>query len=329
MKISRRTLLHLAAGGAALPAIPRGAMAQTYPTRPIRLVVPFAPGGAFDAIGRPWADKMKPLLGTVVVENIGGGGSSLGAAAVARASPDGYTILLGGTQTHVNETLLKARPLYDPVKDLAPIAGAAAYFLGLAVHPSVPAQSINELIAYAKANPGKVSYGHAGVGTIQHLTGELFKSLAATPDIVQIPYRGTGPAIADLVAGQIPVGIVGVTGQVLELHRTGKLRVLAVTSPARLTAAPELPTASELGFPGMTVTGSIGLLAPTGTAADIIEQIAQATRMAVAEAGYQQMLLDAGMEAPVNSNPETFRQSLAADVALWAPVVKSLGLKLD
>ena len=128
MKFSRRTFLHVAAGGVALPAMSRRATAQTYPTRPIRLVVPFAPGGAFDAIGRPWADRMKPLLGTVVVENIGGGGSSLGAAAVARASPDGYTILLGGTQTHVNETLLKTRPLYDPVKDLAPIAGAAAYF---------------------------------------------------------------------------------------------------------------------------------------------------------------------------------------------------------
>ena len=329
MKIRRRTFLHLAAGGAALPAFSRAAVAQPYPARTIRLVVPFAPGGAFDAIGRPWAERMKPLLGTVVVENIGGGGSSLGAAAVARAAPDGYTILLGGTQTHVNETLLKVRPLYDPVKDLVPIAGAAAYFLGVAVHPSLPVQNIGELVAYAKANPGKVSYGHAGVGTIQHLTGELFKSLTGTADIAQIPYRGTGPAIADLVAGQIPVGIVGVTGQVLELHRAGKLRVLAVTSPARLTAAPELPVAAELGFPGMTVTGSIGLLAPAGTSVEIIDQIALATRMAVAEPTYRQMLVDAGMEAPVNSNPETFRKALADDVALWAPVVKSLGLKLD
>lgn len=329
MKLARRTLLHLAASGAALPVISRMAAAQSYPTRPIRLVVPFAPGGAFDAIGRPWADKIKPLLGTVVVENIGGGGSSLGAAAVARALPDGYTILLGGTQTHVNETLLKSRPLYDPVKDLVPIAGAANYFLGIATHPSVPVQNLNELIAYAKANPGKLSYGHAGVGTIQHLTGELFKSLTATSDIVQVPYRGTGPAITDLVAGQIPMGVVGVTGQVLEFHRTGKMRVLAVTSPTHLAAAPELPIASELGFPGMTVTGSIGLLAPTGTATNIIEQIAQATRMAVADPAYRQLLLDAGMEAPVDPNPETFRQSLAADVALWTPVVRSLGLKLD
>src|SRR3954462_12189810 len=272
MKLFGRTFLRLAVGAAALPAVSHMASAQSYPARPIRLVVPFPPGGAFDAVGRPLADKIKPLLGTVVVENIGGGGSSLGAAAVARARPDGYTILLGGTQTHVNETLLKSRPLYDPVKDLAPIAGAAAYFLGIALHPAVPAQSLDELIAYAKANPGKLSYGHAGVGTIQHLTGELFKSLAGTSDIVQVPYRGTGPAIADLDAGQIPIGIVGVTGQVLELHRTGKLRGLAVTSPTHLAAAPELPTAGELGFPGMTVTGSIGLLAPAGTPMEIIEQ---------------------------------------------------------
>src|SRR5437868_13976066 len=173
MKIPRRTFLHLAAGGAALPVLARAAVAQGYPTRPIRLVVPFAPGGAFDAIGRPWAEKMKPLLGTVVIENIGGGGSSLGAAAVARASPDGYTILLGGTQTHVNESLLKSRPLYDAVKDLDPVAGVAANALCIAVHPAVPAQDLKQLIAYAKANPGKLSYGHSGVGSIQHLAGQL------------------------------------------------------------------------------------------------------------------------------------------------------------
>src|SRR3954463_14235842 len=184
MKIARRTFLRMAAGSAVLPALQRIANAQAYPSRPIRLVVPFPPGGAFDAVGRPWADKIKPLLGTVVIENIGGGGASLGAAAVARAQPDGYTILLGGTQTHVNEALLKSRPLYDPVKDLDPIASVAAYFLGIAVHPTVPAQNIGELIAYAKANPGKLSYGHSGVGSIQHLTGELFKSLTGTPEIV-------------------------------------------------------------------------------------------------------------------------------------------------
>jgi tripartite-type tricarboxylate transporter receptor subunit TctC len=272
---------------------------------------------------------MKPLLGTVVVENMGGGGSSLGAAAVARARPDGYTILLGGTQTHVNEALLKTRPLYDPVKDLDPIAGVAANVLCIAVHSSVPVQSLSDLIAYAKANPGKLSYGHSGVGSIQHLAGELFKSLAGTPDIVQVPYRGTGPLITDLVSGQVPIGLPGVTGQVIEFHRAGKMRVLAVTALTRLVAAPELPTAAELGFPGMTVTGSIGLVAPAGTPLGIVEQIAQASRTVVAEPAFRQMLSDAGIEPMLDSNPEKFRQALAADVTLWTPIVKALGLKID
>src|SRR5215470_9757190 len=157
MKLPRRRFLHLAAGAAALPAVSCIAKAQAYPARPIRLVVPFPPGGAFDFIGRPWADKMKSLLGTIVVENIGGGGSSLGAANVVRANPDGYTLLLGGTQTHVNEALLKNRPLFDPVKDLDPITGIAAYFFAIVVNPAIPAHSLNELVAYAKNNPGKVS----------------------------------------------------------------------------------------------------------------------------------------------------------------------------
>jgi tripartite-type tricarboxylate transporter receptor subunit TctC len=271
---------------------------------------------------------MKALLGTMVVENIGGGGSSLGAAAVARSPPDGYTILLGGTQTHVNEALLKARPLYDPVKDLDPIAGVAANVLCIAIHPALPVESLSQLIAYARANPGKLSYGHSGIGSIQHLTGELFKSMTAT-DIVQVPYRGTGPVIADLVGGQIPMGIPGVTQQVIEFHGTGKMRVLAVTSPARLTAAPELPTAAELGLPGMVVRGSIGLLAPTGVGAEIVQQIARASRSAIAEPAYQRLLNDAGIEPTLDSNPEKFRQSLAADVSMWAPVIKSLGLKID
>src|SRR4051794_21843204 len=329
MKLARRTFLNLAAGAAALPAMSRFASAQTYPVRPIRLVVPFPPGGAFDAVGRPLAERLKSSLGTVVIENIGGGGSSLGAAAVARARPDGYTILLGGTQTHVNEALLKSKPLYDPVKDLDPIAGVAANVLCIAVHPTVPAQTLKELIGYAKANPGKLSYGHSGAGSIQHLAGELFKSLAGTPEIVQVPYRGTGPVITDLVSGQIPIGLPGVTGQVLEFHRAGTLRVLAVTSPQRLAVSPELPTAAELGFPGLTVTGSIGLMVPAGTPVEIIKQVATAARKAVAEPGYRQVLTDAGIEPILESNPEKLRQTLAGDIALWAPVVKALGLKID
>jgi tripartite-type tricarboxylate transporter receptor subunit TctC len=328
MRFPRRRFLHLALSAAALAALSRTVAAQAYPNRPIRLVIPFPPGGAFDAVGRPWADRAKAALGTLVVENIGGGGSSIGASAVARSQPDGYTMLLGGTQTLLNEALLKSKPLYDPMKDLDPIAGVAAYFLGLAAHPEVPARSLTELIAYAKANPGKLSYGHAGVGTIQHLTGELFKSVSGA-DIVQVPYRGTGPAIADLVAGQVPLGVVGVTGQVLEFHRTGKMRVLAVTSPTRLVTAPELPTAAELGLPGLTVTGSIGLLAPAGTPAPIVEQVAQASRVAVADPGFKQLMFAAGIEPTLGSGPDKFRQSMAADIALWSPVVKTLALRID
>jgi tripartite-type tricarboxylate transporter receptor subunit TctC len=328
VKSRRREFLHLAAVAAVQLAMSRMARAQSYPTRPIRLVIPFPPGGAYDAVGRPWAEKMKPLLGTVVVENIGGASGSLGAAAVARAQPDGYTLLLGGTLTHINEALLKNRPLYDPVKDLAPIASVAANVLGMVVHPAVSAQTVKEFTAYAKVNSGKLSYGHAGIGSIQHLAGELFKSLAGTPEIVQVPYRGTGPLITDLVSGQVPLGFPGITGQVIELHRSGKLRVLAVTSRARLIAAPELPTATEHGLP-MTVIGSLGLLAPGGTSIGIIEQIAQATRTAVTEPTFKQTLIDAGIEPTLDSNPEKFRQSLAADVALWKPIVETLALKID
>jgi tripartite-type tricarboxylate transporter receptor subunit TctC len=236
---------------------------------------------------------------------------------------------LGGTQTHLNEALLKSKPLYDALKDLDPIGGIATYPLCIAVHPSTPVQNLKELLAYAKSNPGKLSYGHAGIGSIQHLAGELFKSVSSTPEMVQVPYRGTGPAVADLVAGQIPMGIAGLTAQILDFHRTGRMRVLAVTGPTRLAAAPELPTAVEQGFPGMVVVGSIGIMAPAGTPKPIIDQIAQANRAAVVDPAFQKVMLEASIEPTPDSDPEKFRRALAADVALWGPVVKTLGLKLE
>ena len=328
-KLSRRRLLTLAAGAAALSALARPASAQPYPSRPIRLVVPFPPGGAFDALGRPTADKLKELLGTMVVENIGGGGSSLGAAAVARAQPDGYILLLGGTLPHVNEALLKGKPLYDPVKDLDPIASLAVNYLAIAVHPSLPARTLKELVAHARANPGKLSYGHVGVGSSNHLAGELFKSIAGLPEVVPVPYRGAGPTITDLISGQVPIAVVAVTGQVVEFHRNGRLRVLAVSSPARLVAAPELPTVSEAEFPGMTIQLSLGLLAPAGTPRPIIEQVARAVRTMEADAAYRQKLIETGFEPVTDSGPDQFRSSLEADVAFWRPVVGALGLKID
>jgi tripartite-type tricarboxylate transporter receptor subunit TctC len=329
MNTTRRKFLNLAMGAAALSRTCRVALAEAYPTRPIRLVVPFPPGGAFDAVGRPWADKMKALLGTVVVENIGGAGSSLGAAAVARANPDGYTLLLGGSIPHVNEAILKSRPMYDPLKDLQPISNIVSAAFAIAIHPSVPVHTLKDLVAYAKANPDGLSYGSPGVGTLPHLTVELLKSLAGTPDIRHVPYRGAGPALTDLISGQIQMFSASVTGQVLELHRSNRLRVLAVTSAARLIAAPELPTAAEMEFPRLTAPHHIGLLAPSGTPGAIIDQIAQATRMALAEPTYRALLVEGCFEPDVDSNPDKFRRLLEEDVARWTPIVNALALKIN
>ena len=313
MEIPRRQFLHLALGGAASSAASRTTQAQAYPTRPIRLVVPFPPGGAFDALARPWADKIRPLLGTVFIDNIGGATGSLGAVSVARARPDGYTLLLGGSVTHTSEVLLKTRPLYTPDKDLDPIMCLAVYPLAIAVHPLVPATTLKELVAYAKANPGKLSYGHVGVGSNNHLAGELFKSLAGIPDVTPVPYRGAGPLISDLISGHVPMGIVGVTGQSLGFHRAGNTRILAVTSPEPLIAAPEIPTMARAGFPGLTYEASVGLLAPARTPKPIIEQIAKASRALLINPDYQKMV-DIGFHATPDSNPEHFRQALAAEL---------------
>jgi tripartite-type tricarboxylate transporter receptor subunit TctC len=329
--VRRRDLLAL--GAATLSAgslFSRPGFAQSrYPDRPIRLVIPFPPGGGYDAVGRPWAEKMKSVLGTVVVENQGGSGSSLGAAAVARARPDGYTILLGGSSTHITEAILKTRPLYDPIKDLEPIANIVVSAFALAINPAVPAHTLKEFVDFARANPGHLSYGHAGVGSLNHLTGELFKSLTGTPDIVQVPYRGSGPATADTISGQVAMVTPAVTAALLELHRAGKLRILAVTSPGRLIAAPEIPTALEAGVPGMVSLQSIGLLAPAGTSHEIIGQIAQASRTVIADPAYRQFLIESGFEPDFDSTPDKFRRFIEDDIARWTPIVKAIGLKLD
>jgi tripartite-type tricarboxylate transporter receptor subunit TctC len=328
--MKRRDVLGLGLTALASGTLSHRLPAQSrFPERPIRLVIPFPPGGGFDAIGRPWAERMKPALGTIVVENMGGGGSSLGAAAVARARPDGYTILLGGSSTHVTEAILKSRPLYDPLKELDPISNIALSPIALAMHPGVPARDLQEFIAYAKANPGKLSYGSAGVGSMNHLTGELLKSLTGNPDIVHVPYRGSGPATADALSGQVSMVTPAVTGPLLEFHRTGKLRILAITSPQRLVAAPDIPTAVEAGVAGMVSQQTIGLFAPTGTPRPIIEQIAAASRAALAEPAYQRMLIETGFQPDVESDPDKFRRLIDEDIARWAPVVKTIGLRID
>src|SRR5258707_5102702 len=289
MRLPRRRFLQLAAGACALPAASRIASAQSYPTRPIRLVVPFPRGGAFDPIGRPWADRMKSLLGAVVIENIGGGGGSVGAAQAARARADGYTLLLGGETTHITEALLKNRPQFDSLKDLEPISGIAITAFALAVHPAVPVNDLNELVAYAKANPGKLSYGSAGTGSLNHLTAEAFKLRVGLPDLIHVPYRGAGPAIADILAGQIPMIVPAMTNIVLELHRAGKLKVLAVTHGTRLTAAPDLPTAVGQGFTDLVAPNFVGVFAPAGTPEPVIGQVRRANLCLLAAGAFKHL----------------------------------------
>jgi tripartite-type tricarboxylate transporter receptor subunit TctC len=329
MWLPRRRFLHLAAGTAVLPAVSRLAWAESYPARPIRLVLPFPPGGVFDIVGRPWADKVKTSLGTVFVENQPGAGGSVAAAAVAHAEPDGYTIFVGSSSIHLAEMILRQHPLIDPMKDLATISMVALTAFGIAIHPSVPAQTLAELIAYVKANPGKLTYGSSGAGTLNHLSGELFKSLTGIADLPHVPYRGAGPALADVIGGQIPIIIPAMTSQVLEFHRAGKLRLLAVTNPTRLPIAPEIPTAVEAGVPGLVTQQVLGLFAPSGTPQPIIGQIADANRVALADKSYEKSLVDAAVIPATDWTPEKFNRFMTAEVARWTPLVDAIGVKLD
>ena len=328
MKLPRRKFLHLAAGAAALPVLSRIASAQAYPSRPIRLVIPYPPGGLYDSTGRPWADKVKQHLGTIVIENMGGAGSSLGTAAVARAQPDGYTILLGGNPGLVINPLASTRPLYDSLKDFEPISILGLNPTIIDIHPAQPIRTLKELADYAKANPGKLSYGSSGAGTANHLVGELFKLLTGT-EIAHVPYRGAGPAMADLISGHIPMLVQSSNAQAFELHETGKLRILAITSAKRIGAAPAIPTVGEAGLPGLTSENFIGLFAPKGTPEAIVEQIAQATRHALADKDLQRLYAASGFEPDPDSTPEKARRRLEEEFVKWEPVIKAVGLKLD
>jgi tripartite-type tricarboxylate transporter receptor subunit TctC len=308
----------------------RSALAQSkYPERPIRLIIPFPPGGVYDAVGRPLADRMKPLLGTVVVENIGGAGGALGAAAVARAQPDGYTLLLGGGGALVLTPIASSRPPFDPIRDFEPIALLVTTGLAIVVNPSLPVRTLSELVDYARSNPGKLSYGSAGVGSMNQLTGELFKSLTGSADVVHVPYKGGGPAITDLISGQIPIATPNVTAQIIELHRAGKLRILAVTAPERLAAAPDIPTAIEQGLPRMISQNFIGLFAPARTPPAIIALIAQAAQAVMADEAFRRSLVASGFEPEPASTPDKTRRLVEDEIVRWTPVIQGLGFKLD
>lgn len=327
---SRRELLGMVGRITALAAWPGGASADDYPVRPIRLVIPYTAGAAGDQIGRPWADRVAPLLGPVYVENIGGAGGAIGSAAVAQSAPDGYSLLLGNGSTQVMIPLSSAQPAYDGVGDFRAIYRLITSTLAFAVHPSLPVKDLRELIAFARANPGKLSYGTPGVGTGNHLVGEMFREQAGlAADFVHVPYRGMGPATNDLVSGQISSVIAVVSSQILQLHHAGKLRLIAVTSERRLSGAPEIPTVIEAGMPGLRYAGWFGLFAPRATPDAIVERIAAATRMAMADPQMQQGYRLQGLEPDVDSGPDKFQRLVEDELARLAPIVKSVGLKRD
>jgi tripartite-type tricarboxylate transporter receptor subunit TctC len=330
MRIPRRDFLSLAAATVALPAVSRLARADTYPPRPIRLVLPFPPGGAFDIVGRPWADKVGRTLGTVIVENMPGAGGSVAMTAVAHSAPDGYTIFLGSSAIHMADMILREHPLIDPMKDLTTVSTLAFTGFGITVNPSVPVQNLKELIVYVKANPAKLSYGTPGAGTMNHLSGEMLKSLTGITDLPHVPYRGAGPDMADLIAGQIPIFIPAMTSQVLEFNRTGRLRLLAITNPNRLPIAPDIPTAGESGVPGLVTQQLMAIFAPAGTPQPLVAQIAGANATALADQTYRQSLVDAAV-IPVTPDwtPEKFNQFMNEEVARWTPLVNKIGIRID
>jgi tripartite-type tricarboxylate transporter receptor subunit TctC len=325
----RRDLLNTGLAALAAQVLPRAALADKYPDRPVRLIVPFPPGGAFDTIARPWADRIKPLFGTIVIENIGGAGGGVGAAQAARSRPDGNTLLLGGATTHITEGLLKTKPTFNPLKDLEPISPIAVTAFAIAVHPSLPAKDLKELVAYVKAHPGRMSYGSAGHGSLNHLTGELFKLRTELTDFPHVPYRGAGPGLTDLLAGQIPALVPAMTNIVLEHHRAGKLRVLAVTHHKRLAAAPELPTAVEQGLTDVVAPNFIGVFAPAGVSPAVVAAVSAANLKLIADKSYQELLISGTFELEPPSTPAEYKRYVEAEMARWKPIVTKMGIKID
>ena len=329
--MNRRKLMTMGLAGLSASVLsPIAAFAQSrYPDRPIRVIVPFSAGGATDVVGRLWADRVRGALGTVVIENKASGGGALGASEVARAQPDGYTLLFGNTSTQVLLPVLMSPPLYDPIKDFAAIYILCLSPTVIVVHPSVPARTLAELIAYAKANPGRLSYGSAGTGTLTNLAGELFKQLIGAPDIVHIPYKGSAPGLTDLASGHIPMMTPNIGGPLIDFHRTGKVRILAVAAEERLRAAPDIPTAIEAGLPGMVAANLNGLFAPAGVAPAIVDQIAQATRKLMADEAFGRLLVASGFEPTAQSGPAQAQRLVADELARWTPIMRATNFKME
>jgi tripartite-type tricarboxylate transporter receptor subunit TctC len=326
MKLHRRQLLRLAAGVAALPAAPRIARAQTYPDRRVRIVVPFSAGGPADVATRILSEKLYAAWGKpVAVEARGGGGGNIGAEAVARASPDGYTLLVNASNHVINASLYQ-KLSYDPFKDFTPITELASYALILVVHPSVPVTTLGEFVALAKARPGGVTVGNGGMGAPTQLCAILFAQVAGV-DFLHVPYKGGAPASAAVVGGHV-MAMCNNAANALPQVRAGTLRALAVASAQRLAVMPELPTIAELGYPGFEASGWLGLFAPANLPRNITAKLYADTAQALKMPDVQQNLLAQGYGV-IGSTPEEFATFLSGERDKWDKLIKSAGLKAE
>jgi tripartite-type tricarboxylate transporter receptor subunit TctC len=320
-------LLGAAAAACTLSNLLAPAYAQTYPNRAITLVIPFAPGGSTSIVGRGIADKMSELLGEkVVVDNRPGAGGTVGTKAVAKSDPDGYTIVLGYTGTLAIGPSLYKNAGYDPRKDFAPIGLIGNAPNSLVVHPSFPARTIAELVAYAKANPGKVNFGSAGAGTVSHITGEYFAASAGIK-LVHIPYKGTGPALTDLLGGHIPMAFAPIPASHPNVS-AGLLRALAVTSTTRSSLMPDVPTIAESVLPGFDASLYYGLAAPAGTPRPIIDRLNKELRAALASDEVKKQLTQDGTEITPGS-PEDYAAFIDKDEKKWSQLVKASGVEQE
>ena len=325
MKLPRRQFLHLATGAAALPALSRVGWAQTYPTRPVRIIAPTAPGGAPDILARligPWLSER--LGQQFVVENRPGSGNNIGTEAAVRASPDGYTLLVVSSSNTINATL------YDKLnfvflRDIAPVAGIISLPFVMVVNPSVPAKTVPEFTAYAKANPGKISFGSPGIGTPGHVAGELFRMMAGV-EMIHVPYRGGGAVLSDLLGGQVHV-LFGTTSLTVEHVRAGKLRPLAMTSATRWEGLPDIPTVSDF-VPGYEATSVFGLGAPKNTPVEIIDKLNREINAALDDPKLKTRLVDLGGTLLAGS-PSDFGKLIADDTEKWGKVIRAANIKAE
>jgi tripartite-type tricarboxylate transporter receptor subunit TctC len=325
VKLPRRQFLHLAAGAAALPVVSRIARAQAYPSRPVRIVVPFAPGGTFDIMARLIGQWLTEKLGQpFVIENRPGAGGNIGTESVVRAPADGYALLLVGTANAISATLYE-KLNFNFIRDIVLVAGIARVPEVMLVNPSLPATTVRELIAYAKANPGKLTMASGGIGTLSHVEGELFKMMTGV-NLVHVPYRGLGPALTDLLGGQVQVMFASMSASI-EYVRANKLRALAVTTATRSDELPDVATVDEF-VPGYEASGWFGLGAPKNTPSQIIDQLNEAINAGLADPKTKARLADLG-GTPLAGSPADFGKFVADETEKWGRVIKFAGIKAE